>query len=113
LKKFTKIAKNEENSGNMIQPPRSRFMITDILSGDARDALIKHHSHYLGLQVNSEDRRSRSPHEPNHTNGQIGERHEDSDSDLSGGSDDHSDMCSNGEFFFFYLRFSEIWVKWG
>jgi hypothetical protein len=94
---------------SMLQPPRSRFMINDILSGGATNGLIGHHAgyhhphhHHLGGLMgghhhHDEDGRSPSPQGPRDLSVAPGGRHDDSDSDSSGGLDDQSDGCSTGE----------------
>lgn len=88
----------QRGSMAMLQPPRSRFMITDILGGGGGG----------GGGVDS-DERSPSPQGPRDLSvGQAGrhmhhamhhqlQHHDDSDSDSSGQLDDQS-ICSNGEF---------------
>lgn len=80
----------------LLQPPRSRFMINDILSGGSSESRT-----IVGI---SDDGRSLSP-QPRDlsvamSGGNIHGSHnlDESDSDSSGGMDDHS-MSSNGEFF--------------
>lgn len=81
----------QRGSMAILQPPRSRFMITDILAGSG------------GGVTGMVDGRSPSP-QPRDLSVPPGVRHhhnnhhDDSDSDSSGQLDDHS-VCSNGEFF--------------
>lgn len=90
----------QRGSMAMLQPPRSRFMITDILGGGGGGG---------GGGVDS-DERSPSPQGPrdlsvgqggrhmHHSmHHQLQQHHDDSDSDSSGQLDDQS-ICSNGEF---------------
>ncbi|GAB0095821.1 hypothetical protein DMENIID0001_112510 [Sergentomyia squamirostris] len=101
----------QRGSMAVLQPPRSRFMITDILAGSggggaAAAAALHHHPlhhHHGGVgggRDGSEDGRSPSPG-PRDLSVTPGNRHlhhpaEDSDSDSSGPLDNHS-VCSNGE----------------
>jgi hypothetical protein len=84
---------------SMLQPPRSRFMINDILSGAATNGLVGHnyhpHHHLSMMHHNENDGRSPSPQGPRDLSVPPGGRHDDSDSDSS----DQSDGCSNGEYF--------------
>ncbi|XP_055709251.1 homeobox protein B-H1-like [Phlebotomus papatasi] len=99
----------QRGSMAVLQPPRSRFMITDILAGSgggggaAAAALhhhpLHHHNSGGGGRDGSEDGRSPSPG-PRDLSVTPGNRHlhhpaDDSDSDSSGPLDNHS-VCSNG-----------------
>lgn len=90
----------QRGSMALLQPPRSRFMITDILAGSDRDDGRSpspqgprdlsvppggHHRHDLDRHISSVGGGVRGNHHDN-----------DSDSDSSGQLDDHS-VCSNGK----------------
>lgn len=79
----------QRGSMAVLQPPRSRFMITDILAGTD------------GGVVMNDDGRSPSP-QPRDLSVPPGGRHDDSDSDSSCPLDDNS-VCSNGKFHLSYL----------
>lgn len=103
----------QRGSMAVLQPPRSRFMITDILGGGGNVNAVNghhlhHHHHHLhgggggaGNSNGSEDGRSLSP-SPRDLSLPPGSRHDDSDSDSSGQLDSHS-VCSNGESMFLFV----------
>lgn len=93
----------QRGSMAVLQPPRSRFMITDILAGSGGGGMP--HGDVRGsLHMGSGSDGGRSPTpSPRDLSLQAGSRHhmhhdpnDDSDSDSSGQLDDHS-VCSNGE----------------
>lgn len=79
----------QRGSMAILQPPRSRFMITDILAGSGG-----------GVRGGDSSEHDRSPSPgPRDLSVPPNSRHhhDNSDSDSSGGLDDHS-ICSNGEY---------------
>lgn len=82
----------QRGSMAILQPPRSRFMITDILAGSGGGVTgqLSPSPQPRDLSVPAGGGRH---HHNNH--------HHDSDSDSSGQLDDQS-VCSNGEFLLFF-----------
>ena len=103
----------QRGSMAMLQPPRSRFMITDILGGNGGGGAAGVVSGLAGLAGNGLMRddlsgRSPSPAGPRDLSVPPNSRHhmhhmhhhnDDSDSDSSGQLDDQS-VCSNGKLIF-------------
>lgn len=93
----------QRGSMAILQPPRSRFMINDILAGSDGggggpvSGLTGHGTGSVRRSIGRDDDRSPSPQGPRDLSLPPGSRHDDSDSDSSGQLDDQS-ICSNGMF---------------
>lgn len=91
----------QRGSMAILQPPRSRFMITDILAGSGGGvAALGHVDGHRSPSPQGPRDLSVPPSGRHHHNN----HHDDSDSDSSGQMDDHS-VCSNGEWLTVYLLF--------
>lgn len=93
----------------VLQPPRSRFMITDILGGGGNVGHHHHqlHHHHMMSGHGSEDGHSPSPGPRDLSVGPTGSRNDDSDSDSSGQLDNHS-ICSNGMYIYIFIHICNL-----